>query len=76
MFEEFMEDMQSQDNSSFYLESEEGCVDKKKQLNYLYSNCLTILLNRMLKLLIQIYRHQLPVENSLQAQFKALKEQS
>lgn len=62
------------DNRTFYFSKDIACIDKSCNNEYLYSNIVTILVNRMLKLLMQILNHRLHVENDLLLNFKDIAE--
>jgi hypothetical protein len=46
----FLEDIQGS-NAPFYFNTEIACVEKARAVKYMYSNLLTLMTNRMLKLL-------------------------
>jgi len=60
------------ENTEYYQSPDVACIAKASQIKYLYSNVLTILVNRMLKLLAQILKHRLPIESDLQSLFQQI----
>ena len=67
--------MNSEESRGFYFSTEEGCIDKASMPQHLYSNVLLTLINRMLKLTLQIYRHRLIVDQELVNIFNEIAEQ-
>ena len=58
------------EKEKFYFDENIACIEKASNPIYLYSNVLTLMLNRMLKLFLQILKHRLPVEPDLNQSFK------
>ena len=67
----FLEDC----SSEFYNSTSLACIDKSSSSEYMYSHLLTLMTNRMLKLLLQIFKHRLPVNQEIIETFKAIQQQ-
>lgn len=63
--ESFYKDMQDEKNQSYYFDQSLACLEKASLEQYMYSNLLTILTNRMLKLLFQIIKHRLTLDQEI-----------
>lgn len=55
--------------SAFYFKSSEACIVKSIKLKYLYSNVLIVMVNRMLKLTLQILRHEIQIDKEVEKAF-------
>ena len=64
----FLEDMK--DNQSFYFDEKVACIEKASNPQHLYSNLLVVLTNRILKLLLQVYRHNISVKKNIEDVFE------
>ena len=64
-FELFKDDMQNKRSEGFYFSQDTDCIQKASMGKHLYSNVLLTMINRMLKLTLQIYRHRLIVDQEL-----------
>ena len=52
-------------SKSFWESEKVGCVDKCIELHYMYSNIVSIMVSRMLKLMLWILKHRILLEPEL-----------